>query len=237
MAPTLEKELYSRSVTRRLSRRPQATRFAPNSRNPRSDSTANAPRPSPSLPCSTEPLSHTSPPSAPLPYLRAQPQDAAIAGEGPEVAVLTAGDGEPQSGRVWQGGQCSPRGRAAPSGRAPARGGGSCNSGGSARSCGERAGPGGARIGLGPESTTNTEATLEWADEGRKLRGLRVEEASPFPLPYPIYCSYPGSGSSNPILNSVCVFTGKKFLEARRGTDSQSESRINLVCRRAKKLR
>lgn len=86
---------------------------------------------------------------------------------------MTAGDGEPQSGRVWQGGQCSPRGRAAPSGRAPARGGGSCKSGGSARSCGERAGPGGARIGLGPESETNTEATLEWVGEGRPLRGLR----------------------------------------------------------------
>lgn len=86
---------------------------------------------------------------------------------------MTAGDREPQSGRVWQGGQCSPRGRAAPSGRAPARGGGSCRSGGSAPSCGERAGPGGARTGLGPESETNTEATLEWAGEGRTLRGLR----------------------------------------------------------------
>lgn len=117
---------------------------------------------------------------------------------------MTAGDGEPQSGRVWQGGQCSPRGRAAPSGRAPARGGGSCNSGGSAPSCGERAGPGGARAGLGPESETNAEATREWAGEGRLARGLRDEEASPIPFPYPIYCSCPGSGSSHPRLSSVC---------------------------------
>lgn len=147
---------------------------------------------------------------------------------------MTAGDDESQSGRVWQGGRCSPRGRAAPSGRAPARGGGSCNSGGSARSYGERAGPGGARTGLGPESEseTNTEATLEWADEGRRLKRLRHEEASPFPLSYPIYCSCPGSGSSHPILNGVSVFTGKKFLEARRdrGSPSQLESRINLFC-------
>lgn len=115
---------------------------------------------------------------------------------------MTAGDGEPQSGRVWQGGQCSPRGRAAPSGRAPARGGGSCNSGGSAPSCGERAGPGGARAGLGPESETNAEATREWAGEGRLARD---EEASPFPFPYPIYCSCPGLGSSHPSLSSVCL--------------------------------
>lgn len=159
-------------------RQSQATGFAPNCWNPRNDTTAKAPRPSPSLPRSPLPWLQTVPPFASPSYLRAQPWDAAIASKGPEVAVLrllaTANPSRGGSGRADSAVPAAellqvagpPRAEAALVTRA-----------GLPPSCGERAGPGGAQTGLGPEKETNAEATREWAGEGRTPRGLRVEES------------------------------------------------------------
>lgn len=175
--PTPKPELGSRGATRRHPAGPRgclacSKLFESSRRHPRK--------------CLAQALDPTSPrplpaSSFPTPPRRARPLPARSAPEhshGPRGArghgAAAAAGVEPRSGRVRQGGWCSPRGGAAPSGRARVWGGGSCNSGwagGSAPSCGERAGPGGARVGLGRADGADSGETRDRAAGGGRGRG------------------------------------------------------------------
>lgn len=140
--------------------------------------------------------------------------------------TAAAAGGEPRSGRVRQGGRCSPRGGAAPSGRAPARGGGSCNSGWGGRVCPELWGEGGA--GRGRSGAGTGEQGRPWRDPGagcwertggRRDQGRRTSEVLPSPLP--IHCPRPSPGLGLPATYAACGFSCKKLLEAPWGSSSR----------------
>lgn len=158
----------------------------------------------------------------------------------PGRGAAAAAGGESRSGRVRQGGRCSPRGGAAPSGRAPARGGGSCNSGSGGRVCPEQWGEGGAGRGRTGAGTGERGPTLQgpgsglpggggrghWGSQGRggaaRPRGCLILPPSSAPVP--------GACLDLPPTYAVCGLLGQKLLEAPQGSSSQLEPRISSFC-------
>lgn len=140
----------------------------------------------PSSPLLSVSLSRESPSHS----LRVQPQGTAIAGAGPEVAVLrllqATSPGRGGSGRAGGAVPAAELLRVAGPPRAEAALVTPAEAGGSAPSCGERAGPGGAGAGLGQASRADPGGTRERA-VGRALgaagtRGRHTsEEVTPLP--------------------------------------------------------
>lgn len=147
-----------------------------------------------------------SPRCARRPYLRAQPRGTATARAGPQVAVLrllqAASPGRGGSGRA--GGAVPPAEllRVARPSRAEAALVTPAPAGGSARSRGERAGPGGAGVGLGPASGADPTRPRARAAGGRATGGRGDEGAA---LPRPLQCPLPWPApGSTPATFAAC---------------------------------
>lgn len=180
--------------TRRVAspRRPREAQLALNCLNTHGDTTPNAPRPSPAthLPSSVICVltrDRATVRLATLPSRSAPEYNHSRRGaRGRGVRLLAAASpGRGGSGRAGSAVPAAellqvagpPRAEAALVTRALA--------GGSAPSCGERAGPGGAQAGLGPESRADTGAIREWTigDGGTAVEGAQSQRDIAFSLP------------------------------------------------------
>lgn len=223
-APTPEAQFGSQGATRRLPARPRgcpacSTLFE-SSQCARPKRLAQALQP-PSPHRFSESCSRGAPlRPVPLPA-RSAPGHSHSPRGAPGRGAAAAAGGEPRSGRVRQGGRCSPRGGAAPSGRAPARGGGSCNSGSGGRVCPEQWGEGGAgrgRSGAGTGERADPTRTRERAAAGAGTGG-RGDAGAPhvrgaaFPRPPPVPPALARAWIYPPTF-SVCGLPDKKLPEA-----------------------